>query len=86
VLSLVVVVQSLSGFQLFVTPWTAACQVSLSLTISWNLLKFVSIESVIAQSVIYLIFHLLLIFMTFSGLVQLCYVSYACLLSYAEHI
>ena len=28
-----------------VTPWTTACQASLSLIISWNLLKFTSIES-----------------------------------------
>ena len=31
---LIVVVQSLSRVQLFVTPWTAACQASLSFTIS----------------------------------------------------
>ena len=35
----VVVVQSLSCVWLFVTPWTAALQVSLSFTISWGLLK-----------------------------------------------
>ena len=29
------------------TPWTAACQASLSLTISWSLLKLMLIESVI---------------------------------------
>ena len=28
------------------TPWTAACQVSLSLTVSWSLPKFMSIELV----------------------------------------
>ena len=44
---IVVVVQSLSRVQLFVTPWIAACQASLSFTISWTLLKLVSIESVI---------------------------------------
>ena len=33
------VVQSLSHVQLFVTPWNAALQASLSLIISWNLLK-----------------------------------------------
>ena len=43
---LAVVVQSLSCIQLFVTPWTAARQASLSLTIPWSLLKFMSIESV----------------------------------------
>ena len=42
---IVVVVQLLSHVQLFVTPWTAACQASLSFTISWSLLKLVSIES-----------------------------------------
>ena len=36
----------LSGVQLFVTPWTAACQDSLSFTISQSLLKLMSIESV----------------------------------------
>ena len=39
--------QSLSRVQLFVTPWTAACQTSLSITNSWSLLKLMSIESVI---------------------------------------
>ena len=40
------VIQSLSRVQLFATPWTAACQASLSFAISWSLLKFMSIESV----------------------------------------
>ena len=42
----VIVVQSLSRVQPFVTPWTAACQASLFLTISQSLPKFMSIESV----------------------------------------
>ena len=41
-----VAVQSPSRVQLFVTPWTAACQASLSSTVSQSLLKFMSIESV----------------------------------------
>ena len=41
----VAVVQSLSRVRLFVTPWTAACQASLSFTISRSLLKLMSIES-----------------------------------------
>ena len=41
-----VVVQSLRHVQLFVTPWIAAQQSSLSLTVSWRLLKLMSIESV----------------------------------------
>ena len=35
-----VVVQPLSHVLLFATPWTAACQASLSLTIFWSLFKF----------------------------------------------
>ena len=42
-----VVVQSLSHVQLFATPWTDTRQASLSFTISWRLLKFMSVESVI---------------------------------------
>ena len=34
-------VQSLSRVQLFVTPWTAVCQVSLSITNSQSLLKLI---------------------------------------------
>ena len=45
-----VVVRSLSHVQLFVTPWTAAQQASLSFTISWSLLKFTSIESVMLSN------------------------------------
>ena len=46
----VVIVQSLSHVQLFVTPWTAALQVCLSFTISQSLLKFVSFESVMLSN------------------------------------
>ena len=46
----VVVVRSLSCVLLFATPWTAACQASLSFTISRNLLKLISIESVMPSS------------------------------------
>ena len=42
----VVAVQLLSCVQLFVTPWIAAHQVSLSFIISWSLVKLISIESV----------------------------------------
>ena len=43
-------VQSLSIVQLFVNPWTAAHQASLSITSSWSLLKFMSIESVMSSN------------------------------------
>ena len=42
---MVAVVQSLSCVRLFATPWTAACQASLSITISRSLLKLMSVES-----------------------------------------
>ena len=46
----IVVVQSLSCVWLFVTPWTAACQASLSFTIYWSLLKLMSIKSVMPSN------------------------------------
>ena len=54
-------VQSLSGVQLFVTPWTAACQASLSITNSWSFLKLMSIESVIPSNYLSLCHPLLLL-------------------------
>ena len=45
-----VAVQSLSHAQLLETPWTAARQASLSYTISWSLLKLLSIESVMSSN------------------------------------
>ena len=43
-------VQSLSRVRLFATPWTAACQASLSITNSQSLLKLMSIESVMPSN------------------------------------
>ena len=43
-------VQLLSRVQLFVTPWTAACQASLSITNSWSLPKLMSIELVMPSN------------------------------------
>ena len=48
--TIVVVVQSCSCVWFFTTPWTAACQASLSLTIFWSLPKFMSIKSVIPSN------------------------------------
>ena len=45
---------------LFVTPWTAARQASLSITNSWSLLKFMSIESVMPSNHLILCYPLLL--------------------------
>ena len=54
-------VQSLSRVRLFVTPWTAARQASLSITNSRSLLKFMSIESVMPSSHLILCRPLLLL-------------------------
>ena len=43
-------VQSLSCVRLFATPWTVACQASLSITNSWSLLKLMSIESLMPSN------------------------------------
>ena len=45
-----VVVQSLSCVWLFVIPWTAACKASLSFTVFWNLLRFLSVELVMPSN------------------------------------
>ena len=45
-----VIFQSLSCVWLTATSWTTACQAPLSLTVSWSLLRFVSIESMILSS------------------------------------
>ena len=46
----VVVVEFAKSCPLFVTPWTAARQASVSFTVSWSLLKLTSIEPVIPSN------------------------------------
>ena len=53
-------VQLLSHARLFVTPWTAACQASLSFTVSQSLLRLMSTESVKPSNHLVLCCHLLL--------------------------
>ena len=53
--------QSLSRVRLFVTPWTTACQASLSITNSGNLLKLLSIELVMPSNHVILCHPLLLL-------------------------
>ena len=48
--AVVTVVQLLSHVQLFVTPWTAARQASLSFTISQSLFKLIFTESVMPSN------------------------------------
>ena len=55
-----VIVESLSHVRVFATPWTAARQASLSITNSWSLLKFMSIDSVMPSSQLILYHPLLL--------------------------
>ena len=54
-------VQLLSCVWLFVTPWTTACQASLSITNSWSLPKLMSIESVMPSNHLILCHPLLLL-------------------------
>ena len=54
-------VQLLSHVQLFVTPWTAAHQASLSITNSRSLLKLMPIESVMPSNHLILCHPLLLL-------------------------
>ena len=54
-------VQSLSHVWLFVIPWTAAHQASLSITNSWSFLKLMSIELLMSSNYLILLHPLLLL-------------------------
>ena len=54
--------------QLFVTPRTAACRASLSFTISWSLLKLMSIEPVMPSNHLVLCCLLLLLLSIFPSI------------------
>ena len=60
--------QSLSGIQIFVTPWTAAHQASLSITNSHSLLKLMSIELVMPSNHLILCCPLLLLSSIFTSI------------------
>ena len=62
------VVQSLSPVQLFATPWIAGHQPSLTFTISWGLLKLMSIESVMPPNHLILCHPVLLLPSVFSSI------------------
>ena len=47
--------------QLFATPWTTVHQAFLSFTVSWSLLKFMSIVLVVPSNDLILCHHLLLL-------------------------
>ena len=61
-------VQLLSHVRLFATPWTTACQASLSITNSWSSLRLMSIESVMPSSHLILCCPLLLLPSTFPSI------------------
>ena len=54
-------IHSLSHVKLFATPWTAACQASLSITNSWSLFKLMPIETVMPSNHLILCHPLLLL-------------------------
>ena len=66
--SCVVVVQSPNHVQLFVTPWTAARQASLSLTNSRSLPKFIPIELAMPPNHLILCHHFLLLLSIFPSI------------------
>ena len=61
-------VQLLSHVRLFATPWTAACQASLSITNSGSLLKLMSMGSVMPSNHLILCHPLLLLLSIFSSI------------------
>ena len=61
-------VQLLSRVLLFATPWTTACQASLSITNSWNPHKPISIESVMPSNHFILCHPLLLLPLIFPSI------------------
>ena len=61
-------VQSLSHVPLFVTPWTAARQASLSITYSWSLLKLMFTESVMPSNHFFFCCPLLLLPLIFPSI------------------
>ena len=70
---------SVAQLCLFVTPWTAACQASLSFTISWNLPKFMSIALVMPSSHLILWCPLLLLPSIFPSIRDFSNESAACI-------
>ena len=64
----VIAIRSRSCVRLFVTPWTAAHQASLSFTVSWSLLKLMSMESVVPSNHLILCCPLLLLPLIFPSI------------------
>ena len=73
-------VQSFSHVWLFVTPWTAAHQASLSITNSWSLLKSMSIKSMMPSNHLILCHPLLLLPSFFPSIRVFCNESVLCIM------
>ena len=65
---LLLLLSHFSHVRLFVTPWTAALQASLSITNSWSFLKLMSIESVMPSNHLILCHPLLLLLSIFPSI------------------
>ena len=76
--TLLFIVQLLNHVQLFAVTWSAACQVSISFTISWSLLKLMSVESVMPSNHLILCLPFSSCPQSFpaSGCCQLCYLLF----------
>ena len=74
-----VVVQLLSRVWLLVTPWTAACQASLSITNSQTLLRLMSVESIMPSNHLILCRPLLLLPSIFPSISVFCNESALCI-------
>ena len=61
-------VQLLSHVRLFATPWTVACQASLSITNSWSSLKLMCVKSVMPSNHLILCRPLLLLLSIFPSI------------------
>ena len=72
-------VQSLSHVQLFVIPWTAVLQASLSFTISWSLLKLMFVQLVMPPNHLFLCCLLLLLPSIFPSVRVFSYESVLCI-------
>ena len=70
---------SLSHVQLFATPWTEACQASLSITNSQSLLKFMSIELVRESNIFILCHPLILLSSIFPSIRDFSYEAILCI-------
>ena len=79
-------VQYLSHVQLFVTPWTAACQASLSTTNSWSLLKPMSIEKMMPSNHLILCCPLFLLSSIFHSIIVFSNESALCITSGGQSI